>query len=203
MHTCTARGHLSITSHGKTDRSPCQDGSSARENLNLIVMVLRFAGLFLALLPALVIPILSSFPKMLKNSTANTCWLLTAALLAAAVSTPISGRLGDMYGKRRMFLVRMILLVTGSTVGIGDALGLPLSAIIVQVTARARFDVPEGVGITVRTVALVLTISKGEMEGWTSLPMACCFELGVAVAVAAACVGMVCALAIPRESPLP
>jgi len=116
MHTCTARGHLSITSHGKTDRSPCQDGSSARENLNLIVMVLRFAGLFLALLPALVIPILPSFPKMLKNSTANTCWLLTATLLAAAVSTPVSGRLGDMYGKPRMLLVRMILLVTGSIV---------------------------------------------------------------------------------------
>jgi len=73
-----------------------------------------------------------------------------------------------------------------STASIGGAFGLPLSAIIVQVTARARFDVPEGVGITVRTVALVLTIAKGEMEGWTSLPMACCF-----------------ALAIPRESPSP
>ncbi|MET1044761.1 MAG: MFS transporter, partial [Microbacteriaceae bacterium] len=43
-------------------------------------------------------------------------WVLTSTLLAAAISTPISGRLGDMYGKRRMVLVLLGILVLGSLI---------------------------------------------------------------------------------------
>ena len=35
-------------------------------------------------------------------------------LLAGAVVTPVMGRLGDMYGKRRMLLVSLVVLVAGS-----------------------------------------------------------------------------------------
>ncbi|MEH0630788.1 MFS transporter [Streptomyces stelliscabiei] len=39
-----------------------------------------------------------------------------ATLLAAAVATPVVGRLGDMFGKRRMLLLSIVLLVSGSVV---------------------------------------------------------------------------------------
>ncbi|WP_280257226.1 MFS transporter, partial [Nocardia abscessus] len=42
-------------------------------------------------------------------STAS--WVITATLLAGAVATPITGRLGDLYGKRRMLLVCTVPLI--------------------------------------------------------------------------------------------
>lgn len=53
---------------------------------------------------------------MLNASPADTSWAITATLLAAAVITPISGRLGDMFGKKRMILVSLGLVVLGSVI---------------------------------------------------------------------------------------
>jgi MFS family permease len=52
----------------------------------------------------LVVPIQSKLPELLNASREDTAWVVTATLLAAAVFTPIAGRLGDMYGKRRIVL---------------------------------------------------------------------------------------------------
>jgi MFS family permease len=39
------------------------------------------------------------------SSLTATTWLLTGFTLAAVASAPLLGRLGDMYGKRRLLLV--------------------------------------------------------------------------------------------------
>ncbi|MDQ1050223.1 MFS transporter [Streptomyces sp. V4I2] len=83
---------------------------------NTVVAVLAFAGIVVALMQTLVIPIVPELPKLLDASASNTAWAVTATLLAAAVATPVVGRLGDMYGKRRMLLVSIVLLIAGSVV---------------------------------------------------------------------------------------
>ncbi|WP_406496907.1 MFS transporter [Streptomyces sp. NBC_01604] len=83
---------------------------------NAVVAVLAFAGIVVALMQTLVIPIVPELPKLLDASASNTAWAVTATLLAAAVATPVVGRLGDMYGKRRMLLVSIVLLIAGSVV---------------------------------------------------------------------------------------
>lgn len=42
-------------------------------------------------------------------------WIITAYLLAAAVSTPILGKLSDIYGRRRMLLASLAVFLVGST----------------------------------------------------------------------------------------
>ncbi|GAA3155540.1 MFS transporter [Nonomuraea salmonea] len=42
---------------------------------------------------------------MLHATASDASWVVTATLLAGAVTTPVMGRLGDLYGKRRMMLV--------------------------------------------------------------------------------------------------
>ncbi|WP_324789615.1 MFS transporter [Streptomyces sp. H51] len=81
---------------------------------NAVVPVLAFAGIVVSLMQTLVIPIVPELPKLLDAPASDTAWAVTATLLAAAVATPVVGRLGDMFGKRRMLLVSVILLVTGS-----------------------------------------------------------------------------------------
>ncbi|WP_449352290.1 MFS transporter [Streptomyces shaanxiensis] len=88
-----------------------------------VVAVLAFAGIVVSLMQTLVIPIVPELPKLLDAPASDTAWAVTATLLAAAVATPVVGRLGDMFGKRRMLLVSGVMLVVGSVVcGLSDAL---------------------------------------------------------------------------------
>ncbi|MFE5481198.1 MFS transporter [Streptomyces sp. NPDC056527] len=81
-----------------------------------VVGVLAFAGIVAALMQTLVVPLLGDLPRLFGTSASNASWVVTATLLAAAVATPVAGRLGDMYGKRRMLLVSVAPLVLGSVV---------------------------------------------------------------------------------------
>lgn len=88
-----------------------------------VVAVLAFAGIVVSLMQTLVIPIVPELPRLLDAPASDTAWAVTATLLAAAVATPVVGRLGDMFGKRRMLLVSVAMLVAGSVVcGLSDAL---------------------------------------------------------------------------------
>jgi EmrB/QacA subfamily drug resistance transporter len=92
------------------------DAGSAPPKPNAVVAVLALAGIVVSLMQTLVIPIVPELPTLLNASASNTAWAVTATLLAAAVATPVVGRLGDMFGKRRMLLVSIVLLVSGSVV---------------------------------------------------------------------------------------
>src|SRR5690606_27869917 len=67
--------------------------------------VVAVVGVLVALTQSILIPVLGSIQQDLGSSTTGTEWLLTSTLLVAAVSVPVFGRLGDLYGKRRMLLV--------------------------------------------------------------------------------------------------
>lgn len=93
---------------------------------NIIVAVLAFAGIVVALMQTLVIPLIPQLPALLDTSASNTAWVVTATLLAGAVAVPVMGRLGDMYGKRRLLLLGLALLVTGSIIGALSSSIVPL-----------------------------------------------------------------------------
>ena len=102
---------------------PAEAGSSAPPKPNAVVAVLALAGIVVSLMQTLVIPIVPELPKLLNAEPSDTAWAVTATLLAAAVATPVVGRLGDMFGKRRMLLLSIVLLVSGSLVcGLADSL---------------------------------------------------------------------------------
>ncbi|MBP2329374.1 EmrB/QacA subfamily drug resistance transporter [Kibdelosporangium banguiense] len=82
----------------------------------LVFSVLALAGLVFAMLQSLVAPALPVIAGELNVSTAEISWLVTAYLLTAAVATPIAGRLGDMFGRRRILLIVLGVLATGALV---------------------------------------------------------------------------------------
>lgn len=98
------------------------DDESPRRNLTrrapgwAVVAALAFAGLSSAFMFTLVVPLQSELPTLLDASREDTTWVVTITLLVAAVATPISGRLGDMYGKRRVILFLLGALIIGSLV---------------------------------------------------------------------------------------
>ncbi|MGO3327412.1 MFS transporter [Gordonia sp. (in: high G+C Gram-positive bacteria)] len=91
-----------------------------------VVAVLAMAGIVVSLMQTLVIPIIPRLPEYLNAGADDTAWVITATLLAAAVATPTMGRLGDMFGKRRMLLVSIVLMTVGSVIGAFATSVLPM-----------------------------------------------------------------------------
>ncbi|MDR7169382.1 MFS family permease [Nocardia kruczakiae] len=81
-----------------------------------ILAVLAFAGIVVSLTQTVVVPLLGQLPQILHTSPANATWVVTVSLLASAVTTPVSGRLGDLYGKRLVLLGSTVPLLAGSVI---------------------------------------------------------------------------------------
>ena len=81
-----------------------------------------------ALLQSLVIPVLPTIQAGLHTSQNTVTWVLTAYLLSASIFTPIMGRLGDMYGKERLFVLAVSALAVGSLI---SALAGSISVMVV------------------------------------------------------------------------
>ncbi|WP_433868912.1 MFS transporter [Saccharopolyspora sp. CA-218241] len=90
--------------------------SGASPEATAMIAVLAYSGITVALMQSLIIPLVPALPQLLGTTPAGASWAVTATLLAASVATPVAGRLGDMFGKRRMLLVSLVLLVAGSVV---------------------------------------------------------------------------------------
>ena len=81
-----------------------------------LVPVLAFSGIVVAVMQTLLVPVIADLPRLLDTTTSNAAWVITATLLSSAVATPVMGRLGDLYGKRRFVLFSLALMVLGLAV---------------------------------------------------------------------------------------
>jgi EmrB/QacA subfamily drug resistance transporter len=86
-----------------------------------------------SLLQSLVIPVLPTIQHELGTTQADVTWVLTANLLAASIATPILGRLGDMLGKKRVFVLVLVALGVGCLLSaLATSLPLMLVGRVVQ-----------------------------------------------------------------------
>ncbi|KUN94851.1 MFS transporter [Streptomyces caeruleatus] len=146
---------------------------------NAVVAVLAFAGIVVSLMQTLVIPIVPELPRLLDAPASDTAWAVTATLLAAAVATPVMGRLGDMYGKRRMLLVSIVLLAAGSVVcALSDSL-------VPMIVGRVLQGLASGV------IPLGISIMRDELPAE---------RLGSATALMSASLGIGGALGLPAAA---
>ncbi|MEV1067196.1 MFS transporter [Streptomyces sp. NPDC050263] len=159
---------------------PAEPGEgSVAPRANPVVAVLAFGGIVVSLMQTLVIPIVPELPKLLDAPPSDAAWAITATLLAAAVATPVMGRLGDMYGKRRMLLVSLLVLIAGSVTA---ALSDELTPMIV---GRALQGLASGV------IPLGISIMRDELPAE---------RLGSATALMSASLGVGGALGLPAAA---
>ena len=158
---------------------PADAGGPAVPRANAVVAVLAFGGIVVSLMQTLVIPIVPDLPRLLNAPASDTAWAVTATLLAAAVATPMTGRLGDMYGKRRMLLISLVMLVAGSvTAALSDSLA-PM------IVGRALQGLASGV------IPLGISIMRDELPAE---------RLGSATALMSASLGVGGALGLPAAA---
>lgn len=92
------------------------DGPEPTAHPRAVVATLALGGTVAAVMQTLVTPLIADMPQLLGTSSSNAAWVVTVTLLVAGVCVPVSGRLGDLVGKRRMLLVCVVPLVVGSVV---------------------------------------------------------------------------------------
>ncbi|GGX71696.1 MFS transporter [Streptomyces fructofermentans] len=152
------------------------DSSQAERRPGGVVAILAFAGIVAAITQTLVVPLIGELPTLLDTSASNASWVITATLLAAAVATPVAGRLGDMYGKRTMLLVSLLPLVVGSVV-------CALSSTVVPMIAGRGLQ-GLGMGVVPLGISLLRDIVPAE-------------KLGSSIAIMSASLGVGGALGLP------
>ena len=74
----------------------------------LVLAVLALGCAAYAMLQSLVVPALPTLQHDLGTTPSGVTWIFTAYLLSASVATPIAGRLGDMFGKRRLLVIALL-----------------------------------------------------------------------------------------------
>ncbi len=99
-----------------------------------------------ALLQSLVIPVLTTVQHELHTTQSAATWVLTAYLLSASIMTPILGRLGDMIGKRRVFVATLVALAIGSLLAaVAPSIGVLIVARVIQGIAGGMLPVAFGI----------------------------------------------------------
>lgn len=117
----------------------------------LLVPVLCFIVTTIAVMQTSVVPIVGTIREQLGVSTTAAGWVLTANLLAAAVTTPLLGRLADLRGKRPVLLTVLVVVFVGSLLcAAADSFALLLIGRVLQGVSFALFPV----GIAVLRVEL-------------------------------------------------
>jgi EmrB/QacA subfamily drug resistance transporter len=80
----------------------------------LIVIGALMLGMFLAALDQTVVS--TALPTIVGdlNGASHLSWVVTAYLLASTVSTPLWGKLGDLYGRKFFFQAAIVMFLVGS-----------------------------------------------------------------------------------------
>jgi EmrB/QacA subfamily drug resistance transporter len=112
----------------------------------LILGVLALGGGAYALLQSLVVPALPVLQRDLHTSASGVAWVFTSYLLAASVVTPIAGRLGDMFGKKRVLVAALSGLAAGALLGaVATSLPVMIVARTIQGLGGAIFPLAFGI----------------------------------------------------------
>jgi MFS family permease len=111
-----------------------------RQHYNITFALLALGAIAYALMQSMVAPALLTIQHDLHTTTSGVAWILSAYLISASVITPIAGRLGDMFGKKRVLVLMLFVLALGTALaGLSSSIGLLIVARVIQGAGGAIF----------------------------------------------------------------
>jgi EmrB/QacA subfamily drug resistance transporter len=118
-----------------------KSGGLAAPFAALLIAVLSFS-----LLQTMPVPALPDLRREFDTSTTTVSWVLSAFLLTASVATGLLGRLGDMFGKRRVLLGCLTVSAVGTLLAaLSGSIGMLIAARAVQGVGAATFPLAFGI----------------------------------------------------------
>ncbi|GAA1669371.1 MFS transporter [Kribbella yunnanensis] len=117
-------------------------GNSSRLTLAVLATVVAA----FSMLQSLVSPALPVIQHDLHTTSSTVTWVFTALLLSVSVSTPLLGRVGDMYGKDRTLLIGLVALAVGClAAALAPTIGVLIAARVIQGIGGVVFPLAFGI----------------------------------------------------------
>ena len=170
----------------------------SRRSPYAVLAVLTLVSLLTMYVEAMVIPSLPKIEQALSATNLQAAWIVSAYLVVGAAVAPIFGKLGDVYGKRKLYLASFsaytlsiflagfapnveYLIAIRAMQGLGFSL-FPLSlAIVTDIFPKERVAVAQGVISAMVAIGMTVGMIAGayieEYFGWRMM-----FHIGFALA---------------------
>ncbi|MFZ1878326.1 MAG: MFS transporter [Nitrososphaeraceae archaeon] len=111
-----------------------------------ILVILSCLGLIVMFDETMILPAIPDFIRDFNISYSTSSWLLSAYIIAAAVMTPIGGKLSDVYGKKKILLIIMAVYAAGIMAGrFATNIEFMLAARVAQGVGMAMFPIAFGI----------------------------------------------------------
>lgn len=112
----------------------------------MTLTILMVVAISYVLQQTLVVPALTVIQADLDTTRTWATWVFTGFLLTSAVSTPIVGKLGDIYGKKRLMVVALVAFAVGTVAAaLSTSIELLIAARAVQGVGGAVFPLAFGI----------------------------------------------------------
>ena len=116
----------------------------------IILGILDSVGLVTTYGETMIIPAIPDLIHEFDISYSLSSWILTSYLIAGAVMTPIAGKLSDIYGRKKVLLILMVIYTIGLSFG-----GLS-SSFTILILAR----IIQGIGISMFSIAFSMILDE-------------------------------------------
>ena len=142
--------------------APAVAGGLPRKQV-LVIFSGIMLGMFLAAIDQTIVA--TALPTIVGDlgGLTHLSWVVTAYLLAETVSTPLFGKLGDLYGRKRLFQAAIVIFVAGSLLsGVAQTMG--------QLIAFRAIQGAGAGGLIVLAMALIADVvsprERGRYQGY-------------------------------------
>ena len=170
----------------------------SKKSINISIALMAFSGLLIIYVETMIVPAIPIFITFFHSTYSNVSWILTAYIISGTVSAAIFGKVADIVGKKKVFLILGIiytiaisfggftrtldeLIVVRAVQGLGFGM-IPIAfAIINDVVPREKLALAQGIMSATFAIGsgigLVLGSYITETLGWqwdfhTAIPVA-------------------------------
>ncbi|AGO61808.1 MULTISPECIES: MFS transporter [Ferroplasma] len=170
----------------------------SKRSINITIALMAFSGLLIIYVETMIVPAIPVFITFFHSTYSNVSWILTAYIITGTVSAAIFGKVADIVGKKKVFLLLGIiytiaisfggfahtldeLIAVRAVQGIGFGM-IPIAfAIINDVVPREKLALAQGIMSATFAIGsgigLVLGSYITETLGWqwdfhTAIPVA-------------------------------
>jgi EmrB/QacA subfamily drug resistance transporter len=111
-----------------TDNQAAAVAESAASNGPRREILIVLPGLLLAIIIAMLdqLVVATALPRIVGDlhGLSHLAWVVTAYILASTVTTPLYGKLGDQYGRKRWLMIAIVVFLAGSALsGLSTSMG--------------------------------------------------------------------------------
>src|SRR5579884_3762018 len=115
---------MGATLADRRDGVPSEPPIALRGRQLWVVLIALMLGILLAALDQTIVA--TALPTIVGDlgGASHLSWIVTAYLLGSTASTPLWGKLGDMYGRKRFFQAAIVIFLAGSALaGLSQSMG--------------------------------------------------------------------------------